>query len=201
MRGRETAFERLATRIHVLALDEPHLIFTPAETVAGSGGCNRIGGSYTLDGDRLKFGGFMATKMACMNEVFPEQVFLTALDSVVSYRIDDDRLRLFGTNGENIAEFSLGSERLRCDNGNVLLVHYDNSNPEAPRAVVAYEGKSFDMYSVRAASGARYATEQGRAQDVSLEWHTKGDSGVLSEAPLSDTRTDKDVRTVAQCSK
>ncbi len=33
--------------------------------MSGTLGCNRIGGSYVQDGDRLRFGPIMMTKMAC----------------------------------------------------------------------------------------------------------------------------------------
>src|SRR6186997_2412264 len=44
----------------------PLLVLQPErKRVVGSGGCNRLVGSYTLDGDRLAFGQMAATRMAC----------------------------------------------------------------------------------------------------------------------------------------
>jgi membrane-bound inhibitor of C-type lysozyme len=59
-----------------------------------------------------------------------------------------------------VAEFVSGAELFRCQNGRPLLVRYSSANPDNSRAIVSFEGKSFEMYSVRAASGARSATEQ-----------------------------------------
>lgn len=47
----------------------------------------------------------------------------------------------------------------RCQS-QTIIARYDNSNPDAPTARLEYRGRTFDMYNVRAASGARYATEQ-----------------------------------------
>src|SRR5262245_20437134 len=68
--------------------------------------------------------------------------------------------------------------RYVCEGQPPVLVRYDNSDPQQPRALLSFDGKSFSMHSVRAASGARYATEQGRRPDMSLEWHTKGGEGL-----------------------
>jgi heat shock protein HslJ len=41
---------------------EPHLIFHAAEgRITGSGGCNRISGTYTLDGSSLEIGRVVST--------------------------------------------------------------------------------------------------------------------------------------------
>lgn len=89
--------------------------------------------------------------------------------------------------------------RYVCEGQPPVLVHYDNSDPQQPRALLSFEGKSFSMHSVRTASGARYATEQGRRPDMSLEWHTKGGEGLLMEAPLDHTRTADSLKVVARC--
>ena len=45
---------------------EPHLIFAGDEArLSGSGGCNRVMGSFELDGDTLRLGRLAGTMMAC----------------------------------------------------------------------------------------------------------------------------------------
>lgn len=44
---------------------EPHIIFNAESRVSGSDGCNRIMGSYLLDGDKLTLDEMAGTKMAC----------------------------------------------------------------------------------------------------------------------------------------
>jgi heat shock protein HslJ len=52
--------------------------------VSGSGGCNRFTGSYTQDGERLKFGTRAATQMACSEDAVmqKEQLFFQMLNAV-----------------------------------------------------------------------------------------------------------------------
>ncbi|WP_191057774.1 YbaY family lipoprotein [Geminicoccus harenae] len=78
----------------------PHLVFDDSEgRFHGSGGCNRIGGSYALAGDagELDIGQIVSTKMACPDEGRPtEQEFLDALARANGYRIEGRELHLTG---------------------------------------------------------------------------------------------------------
>ena len=68
---------------------EPHLILAADEQrVSGSGGCNRMMGSFELDGDKLSFGRMASTMMACVNGMEVEQRFLRSLEEVQRYRIE-----------------------------------------------------------------------------------------------------------------
>jgi uncharacterized lipoprotein YbaY/heat shock protein HslJ len=85
---------------------EPHLILQPAQhRVAGSGGCNRIAGGYTLAGDRLTFGRTAGTMMACVDSMEQERAFLDALSTVARWRIDVQRLELLDERGEVLLRF------------------------------------------------------------------------------------------------
>ena len=85
---------------------EPHLILQPAQhRVAGSGGCNRLAGGYTLAGDRLTFGRMAGTMMACRDGMEQERAFLDALAEVARWRIDGQRLELTDPRGEVVARF------------------------------------------------------------------------------------------------
>jgi membrane-bound inhibitor of C-type lysozyme len=75
----------------------------------------------------------------------------------------------------------------RCGSGQTIVARYDNTDPDAPTALLEYKGRTFDMYNVRAASGARYATEQGLSPDKGLQWWTKGDDATLSEMLMDHT--------------
>ena len=79
------------------------------------------------------------------------------------------------------------AETYRCESGQTIVARYDNSNPDAPTARLEYRGRTFEMYNVRAASGARYATEQGLSPDKGLQWWTKGDDATLSEMLMDHT--------------
>ena len=85
---------------------EPHLILQPAQTrVAGSGGCNRLAGGYTLAGERITFGRVAGTMMACPQGMEQERLFLEALSMVARWRIEGQRLELVDARGEVLLRF------------------------------------------------------------------------------------------------
>jgi heat shock protein HslJ len=84
---------------------EAHLILQEKDRrVAGSGGCNRIMGSYQLDGSRISFGKTASTMMACIN-MRNELVFLGTLDKIKGWTIDGNRLDLLDDAGQVLASF------------------------------------------------------------------------------------------------
>ena len=64
--------------------------------VIGNTGCNSLGGTYKIEGSKITFGPMITTKMACPGD--GEQRFLTALNSVNGFRIEN--LKLYLLNGE-----------------------------------------------------------------------------------------------------
>ena len=88
------------------AAREPHLTFTAdSSRVSGSGGCNRVFGSYAMSGDRLSFSGVASTKMACTTGMDIETAFLPALARVARWRIVDRHLELTDAAGTLVARF------------------------------------------------------------------------------------------------
>jgi hypothetical protein len=61
------------------------------------------------------------------------------------------------------------------------------------------QGREYRLYPRPVASGERYATEQGRRDDWSMEWRGKGRQAELMEAPLSDSRKPEDLQTFLRC--
>jgi len=85
---------------------EPHFILQPEQKrVAGSGGCNRMMGSYTLGGSKLTFSQMAGTMMACPEGMDVERAFHAALGKVATWRIDGETLELFDAGGVSVAEF------------------------------------------------------------------------------------------------
>ena len=85
---------------------EAHFILHPADKrVSGSGGCNRITGSYTLEADRLGFGRMAGTMMACAAGMETEQAFLGALQRVARARIKQQQLELLDAADSVVARF------------------------------------------------------------------------------------------------
>ena len=74
--------------------------------VGGLGGCNRFGGRYETDGDKLSFSPLMATRMACRPDIMKaEQAFLDMLSKVTGMALDGDRLELLDGAGKVLAVF------------------------------------------------------------------------------------------------
>ena len=91
---------------------EPHLILQAAQhRVAGSGGCNRLAGGYTLAGDRITFGRTAGTMMACATGMEQERAFLDTLGVVARWRIDGQRLELLDERADVVARFEAAALR------------------------------------------------------------------------------------------
>jgi putative lipoprotein len=85
---------------------EPHLILqSESQRLAGSGGCNRLLGSYILEGASLAFGKVASTMMACVDGMEQETTFFRTLESVRNWKIRGDELELFDESGRVIARF------------------------------------------------------------------------------------------------
>jgi copper homeostasis protein (lipoprotein) len=85
---------------------EPHIILNPeSRRVSGSGGCNRLVGSYELQGDQLVFSQIAGTMMACLEGSDTEQAFLEALRHVHKWKIMGQHLELFDTAGTLLVRF------------------------------------------------------------------------------------------------
>ena len=83
---------------------EPHLILKPeSRRIGGSGGCNRLIGSYELDGKQLTFGQLATTRMACREGMDTEAAFTAALEEVRTWRIAGQHLELFDDGGQLVA--------------------------------------------------------------------------------------------------
>ena len=85
---------------------EARLILATHESrVSGSGGCNRVRGSFKLDGDRLSFDHMASTMMACPEGRDEEKKFMEALEKVERYRIRGSHLELLDAAGAVSARF------------------------------------------------------------------------------------------------
>jgi len=75
--------------------------------IAGSPGCNRLGGGYTLDGGRLSFDANLAsTMMACPEPLMQqEQAVSAALVKVAAYRLDGELLEFTDASGQPLLRF------------------------------------------------------------------------------------------------
>lgn len=86
----------------------------------------------------------------------------------------------------------------KCDNGKMLKAIYINSAAKQS-ASIQYDGKTIDMYSTVAASGAKYASETGLVDGEGLIWWTHDDEGMLQSMILDHTVSADDYPIIAQC--
>ena len=95
--------------------------------VSGSSGCNSYSGSYEVNGDRIEFGLFASTMMACPEpRMALESGVLSALGSSTRFEVNDSSLTLMNDSGEVLVRFSASEpgsitstpwEGLRYNNG------------------------------------------------------------------------------------
>lgn len=70
---------------------------------SGFTGCNRISGSFELDGPRLRIEPGATTRMACPGEAAAEEArFLAALPRVAAWRFDGAELQLLDGSGQPV---------------------------------------------------------------------------------------------------
>jgi heat shock protein HslJ len=82
--------------------------------VTGSGGCNRVTGTYERSGSTLRVRQLGATRMACPSEAssINETQFFAALQATASYRLQGmSRLSLLDASGRTVAILSNGGVR------------------------------------------------------------------------------------------
>jgi putative lipoprotein len=85
---------------------EASLVFhTKDNRISGSGGCNRLMGSYMVEGSALHFKGVASTMMACQHGMETEQKFLGALNKVTGWAVQGKSLGLSGDDGKVLARF------------------------------------------------------------------------------------------------
>jgi membrane-bound inhibitor of C-type lysozyme len=119
-----------------------------------------------------------------------------ASNNAVTQTVDSVKAALESGNGQsagNIVTYS-------CDNGKSLQAEYINSQTSRS-ARLTYDGKSFDMYSTRAASGAKYATEQGLNAEDGLIWWSQRDEGMLMTMILDHSVNAEDYPIVTKCTE
>jgi len=82
-----------------------HIVLDGAGRVAGSDGCNRIGGGYRLEGDQLAFSQLFSTRMACAEGMEQAERLGRALGVTARHRIAGNHLELLDAAGAVLARF------------------------------------------------------------------------------------------------
>lgn len=72
--------------------------------VSGNAGCNDYGGTMILEGNKIKFSEFRATKMYCDNMSI-EQKFLSRLAKVDYFKVENSQLEMYNQSDELLLVF------------------------------------------------------------------------------------------------
>jgi putative lipoprotein len=88
---------------------EPHMVLQAPEDgtrrLTGYGGCNRMVGSYRVDGEEIAFEQLAGTLMACADGMETETAFHKALLGARRWAIRGEQLDLFDADGQRVALF------------------------------------------------------------------------------------------------
>lgn len=84
----------------------PYIVLEPSDhRVSGSGGCNRITGTYTAEKQTIHFGPIASTMMACPRGMDTEKDFMQALDAARKWKVQGEELELYGEVGNLLIRF------------------------------------------------------------------------------------------------
>jgi putative lipoprotein len=85
---------------------EPHIVLDSEQgMVGGTGGCNRITGSYEIDAGSISFGNMAVTKKACFDDQDVDSELAAALEKAVGARGHKGLLELLDADGTVVAKF------------------------------------------------------------------------------------------------
>jgi heat shock protein HslJ len=90
-----TLIEVNGTPVDAASVNRPAtLLLDDQGRASGVSGCNQFGGSYTLEGEDLHFGGIAMTRMACPGRMDVETAYAAALEATRGWRVTDGMLEL-----------------------------------------------------------------------------------------------------------
>lgn len=89
---------------------EQQLVFLQDNRIAGSDGCNRLAGNYSLAGSQLEIGPLAMTRMACPLGMQQAEVFRQALQAATDYRIIGRHLEMMGEDNDLLLRFEAASD-------------------------------------------------------------------------------------------
>lgn len=103
-----------------------HLNFdATTNRVSGFAGCNNFSTSYSTEGNTIKFGVFMSTKMQCKRFMDVEQNLLKTLEKATSFSVENNVLTL--KNGKEDLVFAAKNTASKIAQGDDYSITYSSS--------------------------------------------------------------------------
>ena len=82
-------------------------LFGEDGTLSGSAGCNRYNAPFELDGAKIKIGAAATTRMMCDEPIMQqEQLYLAALETAATYKVEGSKLELRTADGALAATYT-----------------------------------------------------------------------------------------------
>ncbi len=106
-------YDGVGAMVPVLEGSEVTLAFEAGLRINGSAGCNTYNGPYQLQGSQLEFSELIITQLTCGTPpgvMGQEAAYLSLLQSVSTYQLQANNLRMFDSGGKLILEFELPVE-------------------------------------------------------------------------------------------
>lgn len=89
----------------------PSIQFNEAEKrVSGADGCNRIMGSYAIQGEQITLSQMAGTMMMCTNTMELANKYNEALGKVAGYQVYDQTLRLLDRHGNPVLKYKISPQ-------------------------------------------------------------------------------------------
>ena len=97
----------MGKKVEVLKnMREPYLVFhSTSNKISGYTGCNKIMGSYKIDGNNLSIEKVATTKMMCIQVANVEIYLLKVFKSVKRFEINGEKMKLLDKDGKVLGEF------------------------------------------------------------------------------------------------
>ena len=81
-------------------------LFSPAKSLSGFSGCNTYTARYAITGNSMKLDQPKSTYLSCSQGMQQEGVYLSALVSVISYKITGSSLEIVYDHGNGLLKYS-----------------------------------------------------------------------------------------------
>lgn len=150
--------------------DNPGTLLFADGAMAGSTGCNQIGGTYSTDGDSISFGPIRSTMVACPDPGLSaqESAMMKALEATTTYSATEEAMELRDRDGSVLATFARRNTDLAGTSWTVVAY---NTGTQAVRSLIAETEITLSFGTDGLLSGSSGCNTYRGSYEVSGEYH------------------------------